>query len=209
MNPAILAALMPWCSSGEGFKPTLCVPRLLGKRWVATDGRSIAWCPAAPDARDLLDEPPPDAGAIIGHAEYVWPGSAAGWRAIGVPTLPAGTLTRCRVCEGTGLILEEDDQGKDTGAVALCPCDSCDGTGRMLHHGLRLDLQPPGRAIALDLLLRIAPLTDRIAWSEAANSKGALLIQARLYRALIMPTVGYIDGAVVIPTVATPPAVEA
>lgn len=209
MNPTILAALLPWCSSGESMTPSLAVPRLLGQRWIATDGRSIAWCPADPGDRDPVDDTPPDAGAIIGHAEYVWPGSAAGWRAIGVPTLPAGTITRCRVCEGTGFILEEDENGKDTGAVALCPCGSCEGTGRTLHHGLRLDCQPPGRAIALDLLLRIHPLVDRIAWSEDANRSGALLIQARLYRALIMPTVGYLDGAVVIPTVATPPAVPA
>lgn len=204
MTPATLSALMPWCSSGECIKPGLCIPRLLGQRWVATDGRSIAWCPAEAGDRDLLEVPPPDATAIITRAEEVWPGYAAGWRAVGVPTLPAGTLTRCRLCEGTGFILEEDDQGKPTGAAVLAPCDNCEGTGRTLERGLRLDCQPPGRAIALDLLLRIAPLTDRIAWSEEANRSGALLIQSRLYRALIMPTVGYLDGAVVLPTVAAP-----
>jgi hypothetical protein len=190
MNHATLAALLPWCADPR-HQPRMAVPRLLGSRWVATNGTAVAWCGADAPAIDLLGATPaPDCSATIAEAEACWPLDTT-WHVVGVPTLPAGTIVRCPDCDGLGFIREEDAPGKPTDAVYLCPCEACDETGHQVKYLLRLECMPPARGISIDNLLRIAPLVDRFAWINNIGPRqaGALAIQTRGYRALIMPVV--------------------
>jgi hypothetical protein len=190
MNTATLADLLPWCADPRYMRQSLAIPRLLGRRWVATDGTAVAWCDAIAPAIDLLDTPAPDCSATIAEAEARWP-QADAWRQIGVPELPSGTVTRCPDCTGLGFFRVEDDDGNPTDATALCPCDTCDGSGHQLSRILRLDCMPPARGITLDNLLRLVPYSDRIAWIDRIGPRraGALAIQSQRHRALIMPIV--------------------